>query len=110
MVSHRSSHLDSQARGSAVSRTRLDRIGPLLGFHRIIRSAACAVDQDPVNLALVGMQQDGAATAAGIIHRMFARREHGRRLQNDTDCRCGDYFKGDLASGHDTLPTQAGAL
>jgi hypothetical protein len=36
LVSHRSSHLDSQARGSAVSRTRLDRIGPLLGFCRII--------------------------------------------------------------------------
>ena len=31
-----------------------------------------------MNLALVGMQQDGTATATGIIHRMLARCEHGR--------------------------------
>jgi hypothetical protein len=49
------------------------------------------VNHDPVNLALVGMQQDDAATAAGIVHRMLARREHGRSLQDDADCRRGDY-------------------
>jgi hypothetical protein len=56
-----------------------------------------------VNLALVGMQQDGAATATGIIHRMLARSEHGRGLQDDADCRRDDYFKGDT-SARDVLP------
>jgi hypothetical protein len=58
------------------------------------------VDHDPVNLALVGMQQDDAATAAGLVHRMLARREQGRSLQDDADCRRGDYSKGNT-SGHD---------
>jgi hypothetical protein len=63
-----------------------------------------------VNLALVGMQQDGAAAAAGIIHRMLARCEHGRSVQDDADFRRGDYFKGNT-SAHDVLPyRQAGAL
>ena len=31
-----------------------------------------------MNLALVGMQQDGTATAAGKVHRMLARFQHGR--------------------------------
>ena len=44
-----------------------------LGFRQIIRAAFSTVDQDPVNLALVGVQQDGGATAADIIHRVFAR-------------------------------------
>jgi len=45
----------------------------------------------------------GAATAAGIIHRMLARHEHGRSLQDDADCRRGDYFEG-YATDHDVLP------
>ena len=44
-----------------------------LGVSRIIRSAFGALDQDPVDLVLVGMEQDGGATTAGIIHRVFAR-------------------------------------
>jgi hypothetical protein len=63
-----------------------------------------------VDLALVGMQQDCAAVAAGVIHRMFARLKHGRGVQDVTDSRRGKNFKTDLLSGHDVLPMQAGAL
>ena len=41
--------------------------------------------------------------AADVIHRMLARYEHGRSLQDDADWRRDDYFKGDT-SGHDVLP------
>ena len=61
-----------------------------------------------MNLALVGMQQDGAATAAGKIHRMLARLEHGRSLQDDADCLRGNYFKGNTSS-HDALPISGGS-
>jgi hypothetical protein len=44
-----------------------------LSVSRIIRSAFGAVDQDPVNLVLVGMQQDGGATTAGVVNGMLAR-------------------------------------
>jgi hypothetical protein len=67
------------------------------------------MDQDAVDLALVGMQQDRAAAAAGVIHRMFARLKHGRSVQDFTDRRRGKNFKADLSSGHDVLPMQAGA-
>jgi hypothetical protein len=58
-----------------------------------------------VNLALVGVEQDCGATAAGIIHRMLARPEHGRSVQDHADCRRGDDFKGDPTSRHDVLAT-----
>jgi hypothetical protein len=37
-----------------------------------------------------------AATAAGIVHGMFARDEYGRSLQNDADCRRVDDSQGIL--------------
>jgi hypothetical protein len=49
------------------------------------------------------MQQDGTATAAGKVHRMLARFQHGRSLQDDAGCWRGNYFKGNT-SGHDALP------
>src|SRR3981189_2289688 len=71
---------------------------------RIVRAAVCAAEQDPANLALLGMQQDGAAMAAGIIHRMFAGHEHGRSVQDHADWRRVNDFEADLRSGHDVLP------
>jgi hypothetical protein len=57
------------------------------------------------------MQQGRAASTAGIIHRVLARVEYGRSVQNNTDCGCDDYFKADFTNGHDVLPNlQAGAL
>ena len=63
-----------------------------------------------MNLALVGVQQDGGATAADVVHGVLARHQHGRSVQNDTDCGRVDHLKSDLTTGHDALPLQAGAL
>ena len=57
-------------------------------------------------MALVGMQQNGAATAAGVIHRMIACPKHGWGVQDDADCRRGDYFKANLAGGHNVLTSR----
>lgn len=56
----------------------------------------CQPRPAPVNLALIGMHQDDAATAPGIVHGMFARDEYGRSLQNDADCRRVDDSQGIL--------------
>ena len=50
----------------------------------VVRSAVCAAEQDAVNLIFLGMQQDRAAVAAGVVHRMIARLEDGG-VQNDAD-------------------------
>jgi hypothetical protein len=55
-----------------------------------------------VNLVLFGMQQGRAGSVAGIIHGVIACYEHGRSIQNDTDCWRGNCFKADclVAAGH----------
>ena len=64
-----------------------------------------------MNLVLLGMQQDRAASFAGIIHGVIACYEHGRSVQNDTDCWRGDCFKADclVAAGHAVLPATGGS-
>ena len=51
-----------------------------------------------------------AATAAGIVHGMFARDEYGRSLQNDADCRRVDNSQGILRGFMVRSFLQAGAL
>jgi hypothetical protein len=51
-----------------------------------------------VNLVFLGVQQDRAAMAAGVVYRIIARNEHGRGIQNDADSRRVNYFEADLRS------------
>jgi hypothetical protein len=63
-----------------------------------------------VNLVLLGMQQNRAALAADVIHGVVTRDKHGRRFQCDALCRRSNYFKADLASGHNVLPVTGGSV
>jgi hypothetical protein len=54
--------------------------GSGLSVRRIIRSAIRTMDQDAVDLVLLGMQQDRAALAAGVIHGMVTGFKDGRRF------------------------------
>jgi len=42
------------------------------------------MDQDAVDLVLLGMQQNGAALPASVIHGLVTSFEYGRRFQSDT--------------------------
>ena len=41
------------------------------------------MDQDAVNLVLLGVQQSRTALAAGVVHGVITGHEHGRRFQSD---------------------------
>src|SRR4051812_47236729 len=75
-----------------------------LGLRRIVRSTARAADQKAVHLILLGMEQDRAASAARVVHRMIARLEHRRSVQNASRCRRGDSSETDLTGGHSYAP------
>ena len=68
------------------------------------------MNQDAVDLVLLGMQQNRAALAASVIHGLVTGFENGRRFQGDTHWWRGDQFKTELLGGHNMLPVQAGAL
>jgi hypothetical protein len=86
-------------------------------FRRLRRASGLELQAISLALDELGMAADrvqplfitvdpehGAATA-GIIHRMFAYHEHGRSVQDDSDCWRVNYFEIDLTSDHDVLPT-----
>src|SRR3954452_9930699 len=80
-----------------------------LGVRRIVRSTARAADQKAVHLILLGMEQDRAASAARVVHRMIARLEHRRSVQNASGCRRGDNSETDLTGGHSYAPCAGGS-
>jgi len=78
-----------------------------LSLGGVVRAAFFAVDQQAVNLAFLGVQQDRAALFARVINRMVARHKDRRSLHDVTDAWCRDYFETDLAC-HVALPSYTG--
>ena len=79
-----------------------------LSIGRVVRSTFFAANENPMHLALIGMQQDRFTMAAGVIDRMIARYERRRRFENVTDSRCRNNFE--ATRRHICSELQAGAL
>jgi hypothetical protein len=54
------------------------------------------MEHDAVNLTLFRVQQDRATSAAGVVHRMLACDQRGRRVQHDAGCRGLHHSEGNL--------------
>jgi hypothetical protein len=63
-----------------------------------------------MNAVFLGMKQDDAASAAGVIREMIVLPKYGWSVQSEIGVRLGNYFKADLTSGHNATSSLLGRL
>ena len=62
-------------------------------FGGVVRAAGRAADCKPVHLSFVGVHQDTATVAAGVVHRVRASDQSRRRFKDASHARSHDNFK-----------------